>query len=228
MQKIKYSRLVIILAHTALFFFCSAVAQAQLKNTKIFFKRDKALTQCYEEYILDSLGEFFAIGGCEGKNTISIGVYQLRNDTISFQCKEVKSFPPIFRTEESQPESDTLVKITILTVLNHPVPASFQIDAIETDGRFFKSYTVNEKGEILINPYKYKSLRLTTLNHYYTGWQYVDVTHRNQKIFLHLPENFFVVSYPFTLLFNDFSALLKPDGLYDLQGKNNLFPVRHN
>jgi len=223
MKKAKSNNIACTLIQSILYLFCVTAPFAQLKNTKIFFKPAEELSACYEKYILDSIGEFFLISGCENKMTVSLGNYTLSNNTVNFHFKPINEFTPVLRTEERLPENDSMVKLTILSCLTNPVPASFRIDAIENSGQFLKSFTVNEKGEVYLNANKYKYLRFTTLNHYFAGWQYLYITHKNQKIFLHLPYSFLALNHPRIRLFNDFAVLLKSDGLYDLHGKNRLF-----
>jgi len=184
------SRIIMQFTLSACFISTFVGLYAQLKSTMTFVEKKGELL-CWHKFILDSLGNFFEMGGCEGKDVVDMGFYQLQNDKINFIYKAPKDFPPVLRVEESPAENDSLVKITLLSCLGQPVPRGFEADAIEPNGRFFKACTLNEKGEVFINPNKYSSLRLTELDHYYGKWTSVDIKHLDQKIFLSFPEVFF-------------------------------------
>ncbi len=203
--------------------FAVSATSVQLKNTRVFFKINPDASLCEDKYILDSLGDFFEINGCEKKVTVYMGKYQLQNNIINFVYKVPKDFPPVLRIEESPAQNDSLVKITLLSCLGEPISPKFDVDAVEANGRFFKACVLNEKGEIFLNPNKYSSLRLTELDHYYGKWTSVDIKHVDQKIFLSFPEDIFNLSHPVIWFLPNFSVLLKADGLYDLAGRKMLY-----
>jgi hypothetical protein len=202
--------------------FAVSTTSAQLKGTRVFFKTRPDASLCEDKYILDSLGDFFEINGCE-KKTVFLGKYTLKHDTVNFIYKVPKDFPPVLRIEEGPAQNDSLVKITLLSCLGEPISPTFEVDAVETNGRFFKKCTINKKGEIFLNPNQYSSLRLTELDHYYGKWTSVDIKHLDQKIYLSFPEDVFSLSHPVVWFMPSFSALLKADGLYDLTGKKILY-----
>jgi hypothetical protein len=210
---------------TTIFFLITAsISFGQLKTTKIFSVRNG---WCSTTFIIDSLGTFCREQGCEGRSHIACGTYQLKEDKITFAFNKLSDIPPFLKIQETSKLNDTTIKVTFRTCDNNIIHNDyFIVDAIDTSGKFFKTFTLNDNGEIfIVNPKKYKSLRLNYLQNFYGKWMYVDLKTNNMNIFLNFPKEFFYYSNPIAETDKTITMTLKTDGLYDINGKENIIPL---
>lgn len=192
------------------------VSFGQLKTT-LRFSSEKAL--CHTNYFIDSTGIYFTAVNCGHSSTVSFGRYTLSATKIFFKPLSFDSLPPFVRTDESQATSDTIVKITFLARYNTIIPEGFEIDAIDSTGRFFKRFFPDAEGAIFINPHRYKSLRLNYLDHFYAQWIYIKTKPSDLTIELSLPQQFFDRHHPQIDTSPGYALTLKTDGLYNGQGQ---------
>jgi hypothetical protein len=209
---------------TIIFFLIASCSFGQLKTTQTFSVRNG---WCSTTFIIDSLGTFCREQGCEGSSHIACGTYQLKADKITFIFNKLSDIPPFSKIQETSRLNDTTIKVTFRTCDNNVFRHDyFIVDAIDTSGRFFKSFYLNDSGEIVIvDPIKYKSLRLNYLQNFYGKWIYIDLNENNMQVFLSFPKEFFYYSNPIPESDKTITLILKTDGLYDIDGKENIIPL---
>jgi hypothetical protein len=201
----------------------ASISFGQLSKTHVFSVREG---WCSTTYIIDSTGKFCRERGCEGRSHISCGTYQLKEDKITFIFNNFDSIPPVLKIVETSKLNDSTIKVIFRTCDNNIIyKDNFIVDAIDTSGRFFKTLPLNDNGEVFVNPKKYKSLRLNYLQNFYGKWMYVDVKTNNMEIVLNFPKEFFYYSDPIVETDKAITLTLKIDGLYDITGKEKVFPL---
>lgn len=179
---------------------------------------------CSTTFILDSLGYFFREGGCEGRSSISYGKYKIHKDSVLFYFESFEKLPAILKKNNSKGSSDTICTITFLTRNGAPVPNNhFKIDAIDSSGKFFKEYKIDDKGSVRLNCNQYKELRLWYLEKIYNKKIRIPLQNGNTIIVLGLPKLFFYYPNPQVENGENFSLILKEDGLYALDKKEKIF-----
>jgi len=195
----------------------SLTVWGQLPNTKYFTSRNRL---CSSTILLDSLGNFYKEGGCEGRSYISFGTYKLQGNRVDFTFQRFDSLPPIFQIKESTFSNDSIITVTFLTKQGNPLlSCHFSVDAIETSGKFFQTIGLNDKGQVKVNIKKYKELRLDYLEHIYNKKIRLPINNKDISIILSLPQLFFNYPRPRPKSGSRFSLLVREDGLYDLTGK---------
>ena len=209
---------------TIFFLMFASISFGQLKKTQVFSVREGL---CSTTYTIDSLGKFWREQGCEGRSYISCGTYQLKEDKISFVFNKFDGISPFLKIQETSKFSNTEIKVAFRTCDNNIINSDyFIVDAIDTSGRFFKTFTLDTNGEIFVDARMYKSLRLNYLQNFYSKWIYVDLKGSNMDIVLNFPKNFFYYSKPKIEIDKEIKYTLKADGLYDTDGKKRIFPLK--
>ncbi|MDB5200655.1 MAG: hypothetical protein JWQ27_64 [Ferruginibacter sp.] len=199
----------------------SLLIWGQLPNTKLFYSTDGF---CSTSILMDSLGNAYRESGCEGRSSIALGTYRLKNDIVDFQFQNFDSESPIFEIQQKTPLMDSLITITILSRQGNPIPNTyFTVDAIDSSGRHFKTIKLNDAGQLQVNFKIYKELRLDYLEKIYGRKVRMPVSNSDVTVILNLPKFFFYYPRPRPVKGNNLSLRIKKTGLYDLAGKERLF-----
>ncbi len=207
-----------------LFQFLYLITNGQVSTTKVFSSKSGF---CSTTIMLDSLGNFYRESGCEGRSYISFGTYRYKNGIVEFRFLNFDSINPVNNILESTSrKNDSTVFITFLTKQGEPVSNShFSVDAIDSSGKFLKTYRLDSVGRIEINFKKYKEIRLPYLAKIFTKKVRIEILKNNYTIQLNLPDLFFYYPNTKTESGNVFSLVLKKDGLYSLNGKEKEFSL---
>ena len=183
---------------------------------KFIAERDSFPIGFDEQYIFDSSGLFFNMKIGEWNSFVSCGKYLFSKDSILLDYVYPEQLNPILKTEELPPVNDSIIDITINTRYGAPLKA--YVDLIEDGGRFLKEVQLDSTGTIQVNIKRYKSVRLSFLDHFYHKWIYVDLKTKSLTVTLSYPEIFFYNNHPNTLIVYKPIFLYSNDKLWDLNG----------